>query len=144
MSAGTGALLGGAVRAFNLADVTVGGNNFHVNGGHIAADAFKFLITVNVTDVESAGGVGVDDGPEAGSNCRLFLARDVHGGVEHQIARDGVKKMGGLGRKNINAENHVPVMLAIVRWEGDGHERATRGGSSRRVVLPLIAATSGP
>lgn len=48
-------LLDGANGALNLAHVTVSRDNVHGDGVNVFTDALKFVISVNVADVETAG-----------------------------------------------------------------------------------------
>ena len=51
MYTGAEALLDGANRPLNFADVTVGRDDVHVNRPYIFADAFKLIVCMNVAHV---------------------------------------------------------------------------------------------
>ena len=99
MQARVRSLLDRSVGPFDFPNMTVGGHNFHVNRRHIRTDALKFMITMDVADFKSTKGVGGDDGTQGCNDGGLFAIGNVHGGAEHEMTGNGVKKTTGLGRR---------------------------------------------
>ena len=62
MRAGTDAFLDGAVGSFDFANVAIGGDDLEMGRRKVGTYALKLLVTVNVTDIESAAGIETDDG----------------------------------------------------------------------------------
>ena len=80
----------GADGAFNLANVTVGGDNVDVDGAYVVANAVKLVVNVKVADLESAACIELDDGGDFLEDCGVFSVWDGAHGAELNVPRDSV------------------------------------------------------
>ena len=138
-------MLGSAVRAFDLPNVVIGGDDIEVDGKDVIADTFKFgMIGVDVTDEETADCVKFDDGLGLLEDGGLFAIGNSGDGAELDVTRDCVKKRAALDKEEIRAKDHMAVVLADVWRKRCYLERRDAGAEPERVVLPLSVAPSGP
>ena len=75
-----------ADRSFNLTDVAVGGDDVEGNRKDVVANAIKFIIGVDVTNVETTGGVCLEDGGKVGKNGAFVAIGDWDSGAVSQVA----------------------------------------------------------
>ena len=61
-------LLDGTNGTFDLANMTVGSDDVNVDGGQRLAEVAKFMVTMNINDLETTGGVELDHTAELGEN----------------------------------------------------------------------------
>ena len=90
MNGGAEALLDGANGPFDFADVAVSGHDVHSDRENSRADTIEFHIGMDVTYVETAGTVEVDDGENLLQNGLGRTVRDERGRAETDTARDRV------------------------------------------------------
>jgi hypothetical protein len=119
-------LLDGADGPLNFANVAVSGNNVKVNVREMVADAFKFMIAVDVAEKETALRILVDDGSERTNNGGPGPVGDWCNGAEAKVARNGVKETELLHKKEINTQCNV----AMVRKDGWGKRHSFKTGGA--------------
>jgi hypothetical protein len=90
VSASAEGLLDGANGTFDFANVTIRGNDVEMDGGKSKACALKFLVPVDVNNVETADGVKVDGGLKLGDNGFGRAVGDWGNSTEADVARDCV------------------------------------------------------
>ncbi len=108
--------------AFDFANVTVRGNNVHLDGSKFIPNALKLAVGMDVSHVEAAGLVELDG--------RVRLAEDgvatpvSHGahGAKTYVPRYRVIEWNALHEKKINAESDVAMELEDGRWNRDSLE----------------------
>lgn len=104
-------LLDGADGPLNFANVAVRGDNVEVNVREMIADAFKFMIAMDVAEKETTLRILVDDGSERTNNGGAGPVGEWCNGAETKVARDGVKETELLHEKEINAQGNVAMVL---------------------------------
>ena len=103
MNAGAQALLHGANGSFDLAHVTVSGDDVECDGQQLSANTVKFIVGVDVMDAETAGGVRFDNGTKTVENGGLTAVGGKGHGAVPDVAGNGVKKRDTLDVKKISA-----------------------------------------
>lgn len=99
MDTGAEALLDGADRPFDLANMTVCGNHVEMDWVEGIAEAREFVIGVDVGDGETATGVQFDDGKDLLQDCGIFAVGHGADSAELEVAGDRVEKNMTLDKK---------------------------------------------
>jgi hypothetical protein len=86
------ALLQRSVRSFDLAQVTVSGNDVHHDGEDLHADALELIVAVYVTDGEASMLVELDDAAKSPQDGAFASVGHRAYSAVADIARDGMKK----------------------------------------------------
>ena len=103
MNARAKALLDGPDGAFHFTDVTVGGNDVGVNREEVRADAFEFMVAMEVGDGETSVGVCLEHGAKRGQDGVVMPVRHKGRSAVTKVPRDGVEKGYALNIKKIGA-----------------------------------------
>ena len=80
-------LVGCAVCTFDLADMAVGSDNLEMDGD-VISDTLKLMIGVDVTDLETAMHVQLNDLAKLGEDGAMFVVPDVLDSPEHEVPRN--------------------------------------------------------
>jgi hypothetical protein len=72
--------------------VAIGSDDVNVNGGQGLAKVAKFMISMNVNDLETTGSVEFDHPGKFGENCFYGTVSDGHGSAETDVTGDSVEE----------------------------------------------------
>ena len=96
-------LFDGANRAFNFTNVAVGSDDVDVDGGESCPEGAKFVVAVDIHDLETTGGVEFDHLAEFCEDGFGGTIRDGNGSAETDVTGDGVKETMVHYKKEIHA-----------------------------------------
>ena len=127
MEEGAKVLLDGANGSFDLADVTVGGDDVEVKVQEVVADAFEFGVAVNVDHVETTGGVKSNDSKELLANGWASAVANRGNGPEMDVAGNCMEKTELLDKEKIHAKGHTLVCREEIGRQRNALETGGRG-----------------
>jgi hypothetical protein len=139
MYTGAEALFNRAYGALDLANMAVRRDDVQFGWSKVNTDAFEFIVSVKVTDAQTAGSVQSEDGSEFREDGLVGAVCNRCHGAKTDAAGNGVEESDTLHKKEIGAQRDV----AVVQCDGRGEGHSLESGGTRCRFGPHCLAFEG-